>query len=106
MTQHVTPISPQHAWEMVKTAQGVLFDIRNSTHFAAQHAKYAQHLSNDNLHEQLNLLDFEQPVLIICYHGISSLSAGHYLASQGFEQVYSVEGGFEGWLNANLPVEP
>jgi thiosulfate sulfurtransferase len=47
---------------------------------------------------------FEQPVLVICYHGISSQGAAQYLVNQGFEQVYSVVGGFDEWKRADLPV--
>jgi thiosulfate sulfurtransferase len=35
--------------------------------------------------------------IIYCYKGISSQDAAHYLSSQGFKDVYSVDGGFEEW---------
>ncbi|MCV6069119.1 sulfurtransferase, partial [Escherichia coli] len=38
------------------------------------------------------------------YHGISSQGAAQYLVNQGFEQVYSVDGGFEAWQRAQLPI--
>ncbi len=41
--------------------------------------------------------EFETPVFVMCYHGISSQGAAQYLLQQGFEHVYSVEGGFETW---------
>lgn len=106
MSDTITPISAQNAYAMLQANNdAVLFDIRDSEHFNTQHAQGAQHLSNTNLHEQLNMLDFEQPILVMCYHGISSINAGHYLANLGFEQVYSIEGGFEGWQAAGLPVK-
>ncbi|EEZ42274.1 thiosulfate sulfurtransferase GlpE [Photobacterium damselae subsp. damselae CIP 102761] len=49
-------------------------------------------------------VDFEQPVIVMCYHGISSQGAAQYLLHQGFEQVYSLEGGFEAWRRAQLPM--
>jgi thiosulfate sulfurtransferase len=36
-------------------------------------------------------------VVVVCYHGNSSQSAAAYLASQGFSDVYSLDGGFELW---------
>lgn len=33
----------------------------------------------------------------MCYHGISSRGAAQFLIGQGFESVYSVDGGFEAW---------
>lgn len=41
----------------------------------------------------------------MCYHGISSLNTAHFLIEQGFDHVYSVQGGFEGWVRAGLPSE-
>lgn len=41
--------------------------------------------------------DFSKPVLVMCYHGNSSKSAAQYLLTQGFDQVYSIDGGFEAW---------
>ncbi len=47
--------------------------------------------------------EFDQSVLVMCYLGISSQGAAQYLVNQGFEEVYSVDGGFEAWHRANLP---
>ena len=52
----------------------------------------------------MNDVEFEQPILVMCYHGISSQGAAQYLVNQGFEQVYSVDGGFEAWQRAELPI--
>ena len=41
--------------------------------------------------------DFETPVVVVCYHGNSSQGAAQYLAQQGFETVFSMDGGFEAW---------
>ena len=41
--------------------------------------------------------DFEQPIIIVCYHGMSSQGAANYLAEQGFDDVYSMDGGFTQW---------
>lgn len=85
--------------------RAVCFDIRDPQSFGNGHIPGAIHLCNDNLMQQLQALDFEQPVLICCYHGISSLQAAQYLVEQGFEQVLNVSGGFEAWQQAKLPVE-
>ncbi len=39
----------------------------------------------------------------MCYHGISSQGAAQYLINQGFDAVYSVDGGFEAWHRQSLP---
>ncbi|MGL5628515.1 MAG: rhodanese-like domain-containing protein, partial [Plesiomonas shigelloides] len=41
--------------------------------------------------------DFAMPVIVMCYHGNSSQGAAQYLVNQGFDEVYSLNGGFEAW---------
>jgi thiosulfate sulfurtransferase len=80
-------------------------DIRQTADFAAAHISGAQHLDNASLAQFINTVDYDEPIIVCCYHGISSLSAANYLISQGFTQVYSLEGGFEAWRNAGFNSE-
>ncbi|WP_409308467.1 thiosulfate sulfurtransferase GlpE [Pectobacterium sp. B1J-3] len=82
----------------VRWQQGALVaDIRDSQSFAAAHIPGASHLTNETLSDFVREADFETPVMVICYHGISSRNAAQYLLSLGFESVYSIDGGFEAW---------
>lgn len=74
-----------------------ILDIRDEHAFAQSHMPGAIHLHNGNLAQVTAELEFEQPLLVVCYHGISSLQAATYLISQGFENVASMDGGFEAW---------
>ena len=47
---------------------------------------------------------YEVITIVTCYHGNSSQSAAAYLVSQGFTDVYSLDGGFELW-HARYPGE-
>ncbi|GAL16247.1 thiosulfate sulfurtransferase GlpE [Vibrio astriarenae] len=82
-----------------------LVDIRDPQSFAVAHAVGAYHLTNDSIVSFMNDVEFETPILVMCYHGISSQGAAQYLVNQGFEEVYSVDGGFEAWQRASLPIE-
>ena len=75
----------------------VVADIRDVKSFQSGHIPGSEHLSNENLGYFLNEKDYEQPIIVVCYHGISSQTAANYLVSQGFEQVYSMDGGFTAW---------
>ncbi|WP_325891350.1 thiosulfate sulfurtransferase GlpE [Grimontia sp. NTOU-MAR1] len=83
----------------------VMVDIRDPQSFQLSHPQGAFHLTNDSIVQFMNDVDYEQPVLVMCYHGVSSQGAAQYLINQGFEQVYSVDGGFEAWHRQSLPVE-
>lgn len=97
-------ISPETAWEMV--SKGVMLaDVRDSQRFQYGHPKGAFHLTNQSFLAFEELVDFDSPIIISCYHGISSRSVATFLAEQGYENLYSVKGGFEAWEKAGLPIE-
>lgn len=77
--------------------QAVVADIRDEQSFAQGHISGAFHLTNTSLGQFMRQYDYSQPVVVVCYHGNSSQGAAQYLAQQGFEQVYSMDGGFESW---------
>ena len=41
----------------------------------------------------------------ISKHGVSSRNVATFLVEQGYENVFSVIGGFDGWVKAGLPIE-
>lgn len=75
----------------------VIADIRDEQSFLAGHMAEAYHLTNTSLGKFMRDIPFEQPVIVVCYHGNSSQGAARYLAEQGYQQVYSMDGGFESW---------
>ncbi|GAA4894585.1 thiosulfate sulfurtransferase GlpE [Ferrimonas pelagia] len=77
-----------------------IVDIRDANAYAAGHIPGAVHLHNGNLAEFILNAEFDDPLVVCCYHGISSQGAAGYLVEQGFEQVYSLDGGYEGWAKA------
>ncbi|EGU37627.1 thiosulfate sulfurtransferase [Vibrio sp. N418] len=99
--QHIDVIAAQ---ELLLQGEARLVDIRDPQSFALAHASQAFHLTNDSMLGFMDEVEFEQPILVMCYHGISSQGAAQYLVNQGFEQVYSVDGGFDAWQRASLPV--
>ncbi|MCA2015402.1 thiosulfate sulfurtransferase GlpE [Vibrio tritonius] len=98
-------IDVENAQSLIESNGAVLVDIRDPQSYQVAHAKTAFHLTNETLHAFMEGIEFDQPVLVMCYHGNSSQGAAQYLVNQGFEHVYSVDGGFEAWHRANLPVE-
>jgi thiosulfate sulfurtransferase len=90
-------INVQQTAELIQQAGVVIADIRDEQSFAAGHIANSAHLTNGSLHSFMQQVEFDQPVVVVCYHGNSSQGAAQYLVNQGFEQVYSLDGGFESW---------
>ena len=97
-------ISVEQAHRHLKENTAVLVDIRDPQSYEAGHAPTAFHLTNNSLHTFMQQTDFEQSVMVMCYHGNSSKGAAQYLLQQGFEAVYSIDGGFEAWAKS-YPLE-
>ena len=72
-------------------------DIRDPQSYSLSHVEGATQLNNDTLNTFMAETEKTQPVAVMCYHGISSQQAAAFLVAQGYENVASVDGGFEHW---------
>lgn len=75
----------------------VVVDIRDTTSFANGRITESINLTNESLSDFLREADLDAPVVVCCYHGISSQQAAEFLISQDFTEVYSLDGGFTQW---------
>lgn len=77
----------------------LVVDIRDPQSFALGHIDGAYPLSNENISDFLteHSDNASRPLIVVCYHGISSQNAASYLNQQGFADVYSLDGGFSAW---------
>ena len=74
-----------------------IVDIRDNASFNAAHIEGSINLTNDNLPQFIADADMDKPLVVVCYHGISSQNAANYLLEQGFDDVYSLDGGYSAW---------
>ncbi|MEH6552039.1 MAG: thiosulfate sulfurtransferase GlpE [Pseudomonadales bacterium] len=77
-----------------------IVDIRDEQTFQGGHVEGATNLGNHNISEYVAQTPQDTPLVVFCYHGNSSQSAAQFLVEQGFDQVFSVDGGFEAWANS------
>ncbi|GIU49715.1 thiosulfate sulfurtransferase GlpE [Shewanella sp. KT0246] len=78
-----------------------IVDIRDAASYAAGHIEGSIHLTNENIAHVMADADMDNPLVVVCYHGISSQGAAGYLIEQGFDDVYSLDGGFTAWSAAH-----
>ncbi|EIN0313292.1 thiosulfate sulfurtransferase GlpE [Salmonella enterica] len=90
-------ITVEEAYQKLHQGAAVLVDIRDPQSYAMGHAPQAFHLTNDTLGAFMREHGFDTAVMVMCYHGNSSKGAAQYLLQQGYDAVYSIDGGFEGW---------
>ena len=90
-------INVEEAHQKMHQQTAVLVDIRDPQTYALGHITGSTHLDNHSVAEFIRGADLDAPTVVVCYHGNSSQSAAAYLVSQGFSDVYSLDGGFELW---------
>jgi len=51
-------------------------------------------------------LDPEEHIVVVCHHGVRSLTVTNWLRQQGFEKAQSMRGGIDGWARTVDPKVP
>ena len=74
-----------------------IVDIRDLASYQAGHIPNAIHLSDNTVEKFISDTDKNKPLVVYCYHGISSQGAAAYFSEKGFKEVSSMIGGFEAW---------
>lgn len=92
-----TRISVSDAHALMQSQNVSIVDIRDEDSYRLGRIKTARHLDNAGIHRFIQEADLDLPVVVCCYHGNSSQPAAAWLAEQGFDQAYSLDGGFTEW---------
>ena len=85
---------------------GIVIDIRSSDAFARGHIVNAKNIPSDEMDGKISQIDkFKaKPIVAVCDNGITSTKVVTTLRNAGFESVYNLKGGMNGWTQAGLPV--
>ncbi len=100
------------ATQLLNGRDALLIDLRETTERTRGLIPQARSIPNSTLSGQIDALKKDartgssapRPVILVCASGRRSLSAGRTLRKAGLEEVYSLEGGFDAWQQAGLPV--
>lgn len=92
-TLHVSEVADLCA--QVDTA---ILDCRDARSYEQGHLPGAQ-LVSDAVIQRLMRANKQQPVLVYCYHGVSSRDLATLLVNFGFGTVYNLGGGWQAWAN-------
>ena len=93
-------ISVDDARALLAGNGATVVDIRDPVSFEDGHIDNAIAAETTDMNAFVAAQDKNKPLLVYCYHGISSRRAAQYFADNGFTQVYSLDGGYEAWANA------
>lgn len=83
-----------------------VIDLRSQESFSRGHIVSARNVPMADLDAKRDLIEKlrDNPILLVCDHGNSSVRAATSLRKAGFENVFSLKSGMTAWQSAGLPV--
>ncbi len=93
------------AADLVKANEAWFLDLRPADHFARGHIKGSVNIDLEVLHEKIHLVPKDRRVVLIDHKGKLTLTTGRFLASKGITDVVRLDGGINGWVKSELPLE-
>ena len=85
-----------------------LVDVREESEWAKGHLPRAVHLGKGVIERDVEkqIADVHAEIVLYCGGGSRSALAADNLRQMGYTNVSSMDGGFRGWREAGLPIEP
>jgi rhodanese-related sulfurtransferase len=101
-------ISPGQVKSLQKRGETfTLLDVREPGEWEASRIEGAKHIPMGDIpsraHQELGPDDH---IVVMCHHGVRSLTVTNWLRQQGFERVQSMRGGIDGWARTVDPKVP
>ncbi len=84
-----------------------LLDVREPWECETARLEGSKHIPMGDIPTRASLeLDPEEHIVVMCHHGVRSLTVTNWLRQQGFERVQSMRGGIDGWARTVDPKVP
>jgi ankyrin repeat protein len=88
------------ARDIMSRGDALVLDARDADSYRRGHIEGSQLATKERFSTFLSDAPKKNPVIIYCYHGISSRAYAKLFAERGFSDVFSLDGGYEAWAAA------
>ena len=75
----------------------LLLDVREPAEFDICHIEGSRLMPMGEVAARMADLPRDQPIIVICHHGMRSYSIARYLEQQGFGPMLNLSGGLDAW---------
>jgi rhodanese-related sulfurtransferase len=96
-------ISISNAQWILENTTCIVVDIRDEQSYRQGHLPRAVRFNNRIFHQIRKQEQHQIPILVYCYHGISSKDVAQIFSDFGCTNVYSLEGGYASWQANVMP---
>jgi rhodanese-related sulfurtransferase len=83
-----------------------LLDVREPWEFRTCRIEDSLPMPMREIPARIAELDPGVDTVVICHHGARSMHAAYFLERQGFESIYNLAGGVDGWARTVDPAMP
>jgi len=92
--------------ELTKEPNTVILDVRTAVEFSQEKIAGAVliDIHSSNFKDQVQRLDKSKTYLVYCRSGNRSVKACNIMKGMGFEKLYNLKHGINGWVKNNKPV--
>ena len=85
-----------------------LLDVREPWEFEAARIEGSKHIPMGDIPSRAHQeLDPDEHIIVVCHHGVRSLSVTNWLRQQGFDKAQSMRGGIDAWsrqIDPKIPI--
>ena len=100
-------ITPKEFGERVRGGEDLLLvDVREPEEYELARVEGARLLPLSLFNEWAPTLDRSRGTVFICHHGVRSAQVCAFLAREGFDKVYNLDGGIDRWSTEVDPSVP
>ncbi|MDE2427314.1 MAG: rhodanese-like domain-containing protein [Burkholderiales bacterium] len=98
-------VSHLQATQYMNQGKTLVLDVRNPDEFSAGHLPNAKNIPLAELKQRIGEIEKSKKnvVIAVCARGVRSATAAALLNKEGFEQVFSLDGGTDAWKSQGLP---
>jgi rhodanese-related sulfurtransferase len=84
-----------------------LVDVREPSEWEKAHIEGSKQIPMGDVPTRAHQeLDPDEHIIVVCHHGVRSLTVTNWLRQQGFEKAQSMRGGIDGWARTVDPKVP
>ena len=106
--KHIKEISPNELKQKLDMNEPMyLIDVREDNEWETGKIQGAIHLSKGVIERDIekNIPDYKEQIVVYCSGGFRCALVAESLQKMGYLQVYSLNTGLSGWIDAGYPVE-
>jgi rhodanese-related sulfurtransferase len=105
----VQQLSPQQLKDWLDDASQsapVLLDVREPWEFETCRIAQSVSMPMQTVTSRLQELEDDASLVVICHHGARSQQVAMYLARNGYQKIFNLEGGIDAWARGVDPGMP